>query len=185
MLGTCQTAVDSTVRLQYNNNIAMRVTTSTYNTEKVYRGSSAPSTLYTNMLWLDTSVSPNLLKRYTGSVWVIAGAQEVKSSGIYIGPNKVAITTENFLLQLLDPSNNENVLMEMSANGNVGFKELYAERVVSNSVAAAYRQLCKARDNGRILTPDGLRVICEGLNRNPEAIGKHMLEVLARIQTGK
>ena len=123
---------------QNANNIAMRVTTSTYNTEKVYRGSSAPSTLYTNMLWLDTSVSPNLLKRYTGSAWVIAGAQEVKSSGIYIGPNKVAITTENFLLQLLDPSNNENVLMEMSANGNVGFKELYAERVVSNSVAAAY-----------------------------------------------
>ena len=124
--------------LQNANNIAMRVTTSTYNTEKVYRGSSAPSTLYTNMLWLDTSVSPNLLKRYTGSAWVVAGAQEVKSSGIYIGPNKVAITTENFLLQLLDPSNNENVLMEMSANGNVGFKELYAERVVSNSVAAAY-----------------------------------------------
>lgn len=116
----------------------MRVTTSTYNTEKVYRGSSAPSTLYTNMLWLDTSVSPNLLKRYTGSAWVVAGAQEVKSSGIYIGPNKVAITTENFLLQLLDPSNNENVLMEMSANGNVGFKELYADHVVSNSVAAAY-----------------------------------------------
>ena len=123
---------------QNANNIAMRVTTSTYNTEKVYRGSSAPSTLYTNMLWLDTSVSPNLLKRYTGSAWVVAGAQEVKSSGIYIGPNKVAITTENFLLQLLDPSNNENVLMEMRANGNVGFKELYAENVVSNSVAAAY-----------------------------------------------
>ena len=123
---------------QNANNIAMRVTTSTYNTEKVYRGSSAPSTLYTNMLWLDTSVSPNLLKRYTGSAWVVAGAQEVKSSGIYIGPNNVAITTENFLLQLLDPSNNENVLMEMSANGNVGFKELYAENVVSNSVAAAY-----------------------------------------------
>ena len=123
---------------QNANNIAMRVTTSTYNTEKVYRVSSAPSTLYTNMLWLDTSVSPNLLKRYTGSAWVVAGAQEVKSSGIYIGPNKVAITTENFLLQLLDPSNNENVLMEMSANGNVGFKELYADHVVSNSVAAAY-----------------------------------------------
>lgn len=45
-----------------------------------------------------------------------------------------------------------------------------------------YRQLCKARDNGRILTLDGLRVICEGLNRDPEAIGKHMLAVLARMQ---
>ena len=50
----------------------------------------------------------------------------------------MAITTENFLLQLLDPTNNENVLMEMSANGNVGFKQLYADEVISDSVAAAY-----------------------------------------------
>ena len=123
---------------QNANNIALKVSTATYNTEKVYRGSAAPTTLYTNMLWLDTSVSPNLLKRYTGSAWVVAGAEELKSSGIYIGPNNVAITTENFLLQLLDPANNENVLMEMSADGNVGFKELYADEVISDSVAAAY-----------------------------------------------
>ena len=64
-----------------------------------------------------------------------AGAQEVKASGITIGPNNVAITTENFLLQLLDPGDNENVLMEMSANGNVGFKQLYADEVISDSVA--------------------------------------------------
>ena len=50
----------------------------------------------------------------------------------------MAITTENFLLQLLDPTNNEIVLMEMSANGNVGFKQLYADEVISDSVAAAY-----------------------------------------------
>ena len=123
---------------QNANNIALKVSTVTYNAEKVYRSSTAPTTLYTNMLWLDTSSTPNLLKRYTGSEWVAAGAEEVKSSGIYIGPNNVAITTENFLLQLLDPTNNENVLMEMSANGNVGFKQLYADEVVSNSVASAY-----------------------------------------------
>lgn len=123
---------------QNGNNLALKVSTSTYNSEKVYRGSTAPTTLYTNMLWLDTSVSPNLLKRYTGSVWVVAGAQEVKSSGIYIGSNNVAITTENFLLQLLDPTDNENILMEMSANGNVGFKELYADEIISDSVAGAY-----------------------------------------------
>ena len=97
---------------QNANNIALKVSTVTYNAEKVYRSSTAPTTLYTNMLWLDTSSTPNLLKRYTGSEWVVAGAEEVKSSGIYIGPNNVAITTENFLLQLLDPTNNENVLME-------------------------------------------------------------------------
>jgi len=131
------TSAESSISQQANQ-IALKVSTSTYASEKVYRGSTAPTTLYTNMLWLDTSTSPNLLKRYTGSTWVVAGAQEVKSSGIYIGSNQVSITTENFLLQLLDPSNNENVLMEMSASGNVGFKELYADTVISDSVAQAY-----------------------------------------------
>ena len=139
LYGMVSRMVNAESRITQNaNNLALKVSTSTYNTEKVYRGSTAPTTLYANMLWLDTSATPNLLKRYTGSAWVAAGAQEVKSSGIYIGPNNVAITTENFLLQLLDPANNENVLMEMSANGNVGFKQLYADEVVSNSVASAY-----------------------------------------------
>ena len=139
LYGMVSRMVNAESRITQNaNNIALKVSTSTYNTEKVYRGITAPTTLYANMLWLDTSATPNLLKRYTGSAWVAAGAQEVKSSGIYIGPNNVAITTENFLLQLLDPANNENVLMEMSANGNVGFKQLYADEVVSNSVASAY-----------------------------------------------
>ena len=119
-------------------NIALKVSTSVYNTEKVYRSNTAPATLYANMLWLDTSLSPPILKRYTGSAWVAVGAQELKTSGITIGANNVAITTENFLLQLLDPANNENVLMEMSASGDVGFKALYADEVVSPSVVNAY-----------------------------------------------
>ena len=45
-----------------------------------------------------------------------------------------------------------------------------------------YRQMCYDKNNGRILTPDGLRLICDGLNRDPEAIGKQMLETLARIR---
>ena len=119
-------------------NIALKVSTSVYNTEKVYRSNTAPATLYANMLWLDTSLSPPILKRYTGSAWVAVGAQELKTSGITIGGNNVAITTENFLLQLLDPANNENVLMEMSASGDVGFRALYADEVVSPSVVNAY-----------------------------------------------
>lgn len=35
---------------------------------------------------------------------------------------------------------------------------------------------------GHIRTPDGLRHVCEGLNRDTEAIEKHFLEVLARFQ---
>ena len=34
---------------------------------------------------------------------------------------------------------------------------------------------------GRVLTPDGLRVICAAENYDPEAIGKRMLEALAKI----
>lgn len=118
--------------------IALKVNTATYNAEKVYRGASAPASPSADTLWLDTSLSPNILKRWTGSAWVAMGAQELKTSGITIGPNNVAITTEQFLLQLLDPNNNENVLMEMSASGNVGFKELYADEVISDSVPLAY-----------------------------------------------
>ena len=123
---------------QNANSIALRVYTSAYNMEKVYRGMAEPSTKYVNMCWLDMSLTPNILKRWTGSAWAAVGAQEIKTSGVSIGANNVAITTENFLLQLLDPANNENVLMEMSANGNVGFKELYADEVVSDSIVNAY-----------------------------------------------
>ena len=52
---------------------------------------------------------------------------------------------------------------------------------ITKKQLADYEQLCKDRNNGRILTPDGLRCICEANRYDPEAIGKHMLEVLARI----
>ena len=123
---------------QHSNQIVLKVNTATYDAEKVYRGATEPSDKNTDMLWLDTSLSTPILKRWTESLWVAVGAEELKTSGITIGPNNVSITTEQFLLQLLDPSNNENVLMEMSADGNVGFKELYADEVISGSVASAY-----------------------------------------------
>lgn len=37
---------------------------------------------------------------------------------------------------------------------------------------------------GRVLTPDGLRLICAAENYAPEAIGKRMLEALAKIGRG-
>lgn len=45
-----------------------------------------------------------------------------------------------------------------------------------------YEQLCRDRNNGRLLTPDGLRFICEANNYDPKAIGRHFLEFLAKIQ---
>lgn len=46
-----------------------------------------------------------------------------------------------------------------------------------------YKKMCYDREHGRLLTVDGLRLICDELNRDPEAIGKHFLETLARIQS--
>lgn len=46
---------------------------------------------------------------------------------------------------------------------------------------ADYEQLCKERREGRILTPAGLRFICETYAYNAEEIGKHFLEVLPVI----
>ena len=130
---------DAESRITQNaNNISLKVNTSTYDFEKVYRSRTAPTEQYVDMLWLDMSLTPPILKRYTGSAWVAVGAQELRTSGISIGANNVAITTENFLLQLLDPADNENVLMEMSASGDVGFRALYADEVVSPSVVNAY-----------------------------------------------
>lgn len=45
-----------------------------------------------------------------------------------------------------------------------------------------YRKLCYERDHGRLLTPDGLRFICEANNMDPESIGKHLLECLAHMR---
>ena len=48
-----------------------------------------------------------------------------------------------------------------------------------------YEQLHRDRDNGRLLTSDGLRFICEANNLDPEAIGKHILEVYGKFKSEK
>jgi hypothetical protein len=52
---------------------------------------------------------------------------------------------------------------------------------LTNKKIADYERLCRDRDNGRILTPDGLRLICEACHYDAETIGRHMLETLAKI----
>lgn len=44
---------------------------------------------------------------------------------------------------------------------------------ISKKQLEEYEQLKKDRDNGRLLTPDGLRFICEANNYDPKTIGKH------------
>ena len=53
---------------------------------------------------------------------------------------------------------------------------------LTNKQYEEYQRLCYARDHGQMLTPDGLRLICAGFDYDPEAIGKHILETLAKFQ---
>ena len=53
---------------------------------------------------------------------------------------------------------------------------------ISNKKYAKYQQYQTDKLHGRVLTPDGLRVVCAGLDNDPEKIGKHMLEMLAKFR---
>ncbi len=55
-------------------------------------------------------------------------------------------------------------------------------RKISDSEYREYREYKKDKLNGRILTPDGLRFICEAEGRDPEKIGKLILDALARFE---
>ena len=59
------------------------------------------------------------------------------------------------------------------------------KRALTQKQIADYEQLCHDRNNGRLLTPDGLRFICEANDYDPEAIGRHFLEVLAAVSQQK
>ena len=113
--------------------IALKVSQSTYDSEKVIRSATAPENPTTNMLWLDISLSPNMLKRWTGSAWAIAGTNAVTSSGVTIQDDNVTISTPNFNLEILDASGEP--VLTMSAS-DAGFDKLYADKIVSDSVAS-------------------------------------------------
>lgn len=52
---------------------------------------------------------------------------------------------------------------------------------ISKKELQDYQQLCRDRENGKILTSDGLKLICSALKYNPEKIGQHFLEIMTRI----
>ncbi len=52
---------------------------------------------------------------------------------------------------------------------------------ISNKEYEKYQQYQTDKLHGRILTPDGLRVVCAGLNNAPEKTSIHMLEMPARF----
>ena len=53
---------------------------------------------------------------------------------------------------------------------------------ISNKEYENYQQYQTDKLYGRILTPDGLRIVCASLDNDPEKVGKHMLEMLAKFR---
>ena len=53
---------------------------------------------------------------------------------------------------------------------------------ISNKEYERYQQYQTDKLYGRILTPDGLRFICAAYDNDPEKIGIHMLEMLAKFR---
>lgn len=52
---------------------------------------------------------------------------------------------------------------------------------IKNSEYEEYQKYLRDKNNSRILTPDGLRLICQANDYDAEKIGKHFLEVLPKI----
>ena len=52
---------------------------------------------------------------------------------------------------------------------------------IKNSEYEEYQKYLRDKNNGRILTPDGLRLICQANDYDAEKIGQHFLEVLPKI----
>ena len=53
---------------------------------------------------------------------------------------------------------------------------------ISNKEYLKYLEYKKATISGRILTPDGLKLICQSYNNDPVEIGKHFLETLNKFK---
>ena len=52
---------------------------------------------------------------------------------------------------------------------------------IKNSEYEEFQKYLHNKNNGRILTPDGLRLICQANDYDAEKIGQHFLEVLPKI----
>ena len=52
---------------------------------------------------------------------------------------------------------------------------------IKNSEYEECQKYLHSKNNGRILTPDGLRLICQANEYDAEKIGQHFLEVLPKL----
>ncbi|MGD6873024.1 phage tail spike protein [Sutcliffiella horikoshii] len=119
--GSRISTAESTIT-QHANEISLRVTTTTYNSgmsgkeNTVYKQTSAPA--HSNgRLWLNTSVTPNILYRSTGSAWVKATPTTAGEVGAYTSAAGVALesritTAESEIMQ-----NANEISLKVSKDG--------------------------------------------------------------------
>lgn len=104
--------------------ISLKVSQTAYDGEKPYTGNTPPESPPVGRLWLDTSVTPNLLKRWDGNAWATAGAETLKTAGVDITAGSVQIDgaavgfdTQNFSVNIKDPDDADISRMSMDGNG--------------------------------------------------------------------
>ena len=59
------------------------------------------------------------------------------------------------------------------------------KKTLTQKRIADYKRLCRDSNNGRLLTANGLRLICEANNYDPKGIGQHFLEAPKRWICGR
>ena len=55
-------------------------------------------------------------------------------------------------------------------------------KAITNKEYEKYEEYKRARANGEILTPDGLRFMCESEGWDAERIGKNLIDALRKIE---
>ncbi|WP_078428759.1 phage tail spike protein [Alkalihalobacterium alkalinitrilicum] len=160
-LGTRLSTAEATIT-NHGNMIEQRVTTTTYNSgmagkeNTVFKQNSAPAHL-NGRLWLNTSVTPNILYRSTGSAWVKATpttASEVGAFSSSDGSNLAGrlSTAESTITQHSDAINlrveKNNVISEINQtsesiriaanrihiDGNVTFSSGYNPKTANDTI---------------------------------------------------
>ncbi len=53
---------------------------------------------------------------------------------------------------------------------------------ITDEEYARYQKFLQDEIQGRILTPEGLRVLCDGFEREPMTVGQYMLGMLTKFE---
>ena len=118
--------------------IALRVSRAEYTQDKIYRGDTPPEAAAEGSLWLDTSAAPELLKKYNGTQWVVVGTDTLKTAGISIAAEGLAlngpavdIRTQQMAVNIVDADSEDVTRVGIDAHG------VAAERMTADELHAA------------------------------------------------